>query len=323
METIKNYLDNMFANLPKTNQMLKLKNDILSNMEEKYNELKNDGKSENEAIGIVISEFGNIDELIEELGIKYEDEETLLPTVSQDEAENFMAAKREAGLYIGIGVVLCITGAALLILISTLEDNGIIAQGFPRDFGDTLGLLALFTLVIPAVALFIYTGMKMEKYKYLSDPFTLAPGTKRIVEQKNNSFAVTHMKSVIIGVCLCIFSPVSLFISSAFDGFDGDASTYGLAITLFIVAIAVFIFIYFGSIKEGYGMLLKIGDYTKEKVEENKVIGAVAAVVWPLAVCAFLISGFVFNLWFINWIVFPITGILFGMFSAIYSVLKK
>ena len=38
-------------------------------MEDKYNELKSEGKSENEAIGIVISEFGNIDELINELDI--------------------------------------------------------------------------------------------------------------------------------------------------------------------------------------------------------------------------------------------------------------
>lgn len=319
METIKNYLDNMFANLPKTNQMLKLKNDILSNMEEKYNELKNDGKSENEAIGIVISEFGNIDELIEELGIKYEDDGAMLPSVTQEEAEAFIAAKRESGLYIGIGVVLCIMGAAMLIFITKLAGDGIIAQGLSGDFRDMLGLLGLFALLIPAVALFIYTGMKMEKYKYLSGSFDLAPGTKRIVEQKNNAFASTYMKSVITGVCLCILSCVPLFIASALDG---DVSSYGLIVTLSIVAVAVFIFIYFGSIRESYSILLKIGDYTKEKVEDNKVIGAVAAIVWPLAVCIFLVSGFLFNLWHIGWIIFPITGILFGMFSAAYSIIK-
>lgn len=39
-------------------------------MEDKYNELISDGKSDNEAIGIVISEFGNLDELADSLGIK-------------------------------------------------------------------------------------------------------------------------------------------------------------------------------------------------------------------------------------------------------------
>jgi len=40
METIKNYLDNIFANLPKTKEMERLKSEIYYNMEEKYNELK-------------------------------------------------------------------------------------------------------------------------------------------------------------------------------------------------------------------------------------------------------------------------------------------
>lgn len=69
MDTIAAYLNNMFASLPRTEQTYNLKQDLLANMEEKYHELKKEGKSENEAVGIVISEFGNIDELIEELGL--------------------------------------------------------------------------------------------------------------------------------------------------------------------------------------------------------------------------------------------------------------
>lgn len=320
METIKNYLDNMFATLPKTNEMLKLKNDILSNMEEKYNEMKGQGKSENEAIGIVISEFGNIDELTLELGIKRENEGSAYPNVSQEEAEEFMAAKKQSGLYIGIGVVLCIMGGAMLILLSELADDGIIGRNLAGDFRDMLGLLGLFTLVIPAVAIFIYTGMKMEKYEYLKKHFELTPGTKRALEGEYNSFAPTHMKSVIVGVCLIIFAALPLLTISAIND---DLSTYGLVATISIVAAGVYILVYFGTIKEGYSMLLKIGDFTKEKIENDKVIGAVAAVVWPLAVCLFLVAGFVYNLWHISWIIFPITGILFGIFCSVYSSMKS
>jgi ABC-type Fe3+ transport system permease subunit len=112
---------------------------------------------------------------------------------------------------------------------------------------------------------------------------------------------------------------VALFAASAFDG---DVSSYGVVALLAMVAAAVFLFTYFGSIRESYSILLKIGDYSKKKREENKVIGAVAAVVWPLAVCIFLITGFIYGKWYINWIVFPITGLLFGMFSAVYSIVK-
>ena len=70
METLKNYLENMFLNLPNTPEVRKAKTELLQMMEDKYTELKNEGKAENEAIGIVISEFGNLDELAEDLGIK-------------------------------------------------------------------------------------------------------------------------------------------------------------------------------------------------------------------------------------------------------------
>jgi fatty acid desaturase len=90
-----------------------------------------------------------------------------------------------------------------------------------------------------------------------------------------------------------------------------------------MVAIAVFLFISSGTIREGYEHLLQIGDYDRQKKKENKVIGAVSAIVWPIAVVIFLVSGFVYDKWDICWIVFPITGILFGMFSAAYSIITN
>lgn len=44
METIRNYLDNMFARLPQNKELGRLKEEIYFNMEEKYFELINDGK---------------------------------------------------------------------------------------------------------------------------------------------------------------------------------------------------------------------------------------------------------------------------------------
>ena len=72
METIREYIESMFRNLPQTGKVLKAKQELLSMMEDKYEELKNEGKSENEAVGTVINEFGNLDELAAELGIDEE-----------------------------------------------------------------------------------------------------------------------------------------------------------------------------------------------------------------------------------------------------------
>ena len=70
METIKSYLEAMFANMPNTPEVKKAKDELLTMMEDKYNEMIADGVNENTAVGTVISEFGNLDELAEDLGLE-------------------------------------------------------------------------------------------------------------------------------------------------------------------------------------------------------------------------------------------------------------
>ena len=94
METIKNYLENMFSHLPNTPEVQKAKYELYQMMEDKYNELISEGKSDNEAIGIVISEFGNLDELADSLGIKsFVDPSQAMPaskTLSRETAVAFL-----------------------------------------------------------------------------------------------------------------------------------------------------------------------------------------------------------------------------------------
>lgn len=94
METIKNYLENMFSHLPNTPEVQKAKYELYQMMEDKYNELISEGRSNNEAIGIVISEFGNLDELADSLGIKsFVDPGQAMPaakTLSRETAAAFL-----------------------------------------------------------------------------------------------------------------------------------------------------------------------------------------------------------------------------------------
>ena len=69
METIKNYLETMFMNLPNTPEVRRAKDELGQMMEDKFVELTEAGKTENEAVGTVISEFGNLNEVADALGI--------------------------------------------------------------------------------------------------------------------------------------------------------------------------------------------------------------------------------------------------------------
>ena len=93
METIKNYLESMFRNLPNTAEVLKAKNELLQMMEDKYTELIREGKTENEAVAKVIAEFGNLDEVAASLGIKEvigEKKERTRRNVSLEEIQEFL-----------------------------------------------------------------------------------------------------------------------------------------------------------------------------------------------------------------------------------------
>jgi hypothetical protein len=322
MDTITGYLNNMFASLPRTEQLYNLKQDLLANMEEKYYELKKDGKSENEAVGIVISEFGNIDELIDELGIHAGGEDTLVPMLAPEDTWSYMAAKKRNGFMVGIGVMLCMIGPALLILLVTLADYGFLGGVISEDTAGIIGVSILLVLIALAVGLFIFSGTMMEKYKYLKKGFNLPYFLRTEIEQRSRAFASTYTLSLTLGVSLCVVSPVTVIVWGAINE---DTAGYGVAILLAFIALAVFLFIYYGSIKESFSLLLKEGDYAEiapEKKEEKRIMGALAAIVWPLATGIFLISGFVFERWDVNWIIFPVTAILLGVFGTAYSALK-
>lgn len=81
-------------------------------MEDKYNELISEGKSDNEAIGIVISEFGNLDELADSLGIKsFVDPSQAMPaakTLSRETAAAFLMDSAKHAYLTAFGVLLCI-----------------------------------------------------------------------------------------------------------------------------------------------------------------------------------------------------------------------
>lgn len=115
METIRNYLETMFANMPNTPEVKRAKDELLQMMEDKYNELIAEGVNENAAVGTVISEFGNLDELAEDLGLKKEvdevnnrQENVNRRFVSMDEVKRYLSYRTKSAIFVSVGVMLCI-----------------------------------------------------------------------------------------------------------------------------------------------------------------------------------------------------------------------
>lgn len=260
MEAITTYLDNMFANLPKTEATQKMKSDMLADMEEKYAELKKAGKTDNEAIGIVISEFGNMDELIGDLNVKEKNGDGAPRIVSSQEAEHYLAARKRTGSLIGLGVFLLIVAPAIRVLITQLTEDGIFGIAISEGSKDGVWWRIPFFIVMAcAVGIILNTSLKFNKQHYLKGHFNLQAHVKSRVTKLSDSFNPIYVRSVRVSVCLFILSPIALLLSSLKGD---DAGNYGVPILFTLIAIAAYILIYVVTVRRGYNRLLKKGKFS-------------------------------------------------------------
>lgn len=312
METIKTYIENLFASLPKTEQVSGIKRDMLEQMEEKYNQLKSEGRSENEAVGQVISEFGSIDELTEELGIRpaAAAEETL--PVSGELAEEYLEVSKKNALFCSVGVGLCIFAPAVMMAVNAFDP--------PAAW---IALLPLFALIAAAVALFIVMGVRTEKYKTLEQKTVVLDSiTEERVRARQSAFTPAFAAMIASGVALCILAPIVLILLNEY--LVGQMS---VAVMLAIIAAAVAAFVYAGVRHNSCQVLLNTSD-EKVRMREMgnskaaKVFAALEGLIWPLTVVAFLVWGFRFDGWEICWVLFPAVGILCGVVRGIIKALS-
>lgn len=70
MKSIKHYVDELFKDIPNSEKKEIIKQEITENLEEKVSDLIAQGKEEEDAINKAVIDFGDIEEIKKELGIK-------------------------------------------------------------------------------------------------------------------------------------------------------------------------------------------------------------------------------------------------------------
>ena len=126
MSKVSSYVNNMFCSLPKTKQVVEVKLGMIENMEEKYQALLDDGKSENEAFGIVAADFGSMEELCEEMGWNFDTAEGAAvaaapepapePVFSPELLTEYAAFRKKFIRVMALGIALLSIGTGVLIL---------------------------------------------------------------------------------------------------------------------------------------------------------------------------------------------------------------
>lgn len=271
MEAIREYLSNMFMNLPETPQVLRAKAELMEMMEDKYEELIAEGMSEKEAVGTVISEFGNLDELAEELGIgdfmKKEEEPQEKKSRHADrrwgpeEAKKYVAFAKTHARYVALGVMFCIWGPFLESVF-----DGAINQGYLGTLvGNLLGNMGMFLLVGVAVVLFVLASTRTKEYGKVSR-YTIALDEEAAayVRENQERDEKRRVLKTCIGVFLCIFSVVPSMGSGLCRNLFAKAILDSSV--LFIAGIGVYLLVSGSSLKNRYQELAKAtANYEREQ----------------------------------------------------------
>ncbi len=329
MNTIRNYLETMFANLPNTPEVLKAKDELWQMMEDKYSELIAEGKTENEAVGTVIAEFGNLEELADDLGLNkvLHPERTSIPNgptyteetvsisrreVRFDEVKAYLKDRANNALLVGLGVYLCVSCACPVIL----------SQGFfgRYRFGDAAGILGvtcLIFMVVVAIMLFIISGTRMSKWDFLKkEPCSIDYATADYLKNEKERSGGTSILLLTIGVLLCAICWVPIALGSSIsNNLLGAGSTSVLvSLLLEMVGVGILLMIYSSMITDRYNTLLNLNDQTtvsgtyKNKEDEpvtysDPALGRFMNSYWYIVTCIYLIISFTTFAWGSTWII--------------------
>lgn len=314
METIKNYLENMFSHLPNTPEVQKAKYELYQMMEDKYNELISEGKSDNEAIGIVISEFGNLDELADSLGIKsFVDPSQAMPaakTLSRETAAAFLRDSAKHAYLTAFGVLLCIVAS-----LGPIFCEYIPFTHASDDIAGAIGVTILFLCIAVAVGFFIFSGSISSKWSYLKqEPYCIDFETANWVNERKESYRPTHSMLLTIGIMLCILCAVPAIILDSLNTKSDFVDSLSGGLVLVFIAIGVFMIVFTNMKKSSFDKLLSLngaqtmgGNFVPSqngKVHyENPVVAAIMSVYWSTVTCIYLCWSFITFDWGITWII--------------------
>ena len=244
-------------------------------------------------------------------------------SVSMEEASAFLENRDKAARRVSLGVLLCILSPVLLLLLGALQEQGRIALSEAQAAG--LGLLPLILLVGCAVALFVVTGLRGQKYEYLEKEWIdTRYGVDGMVRDRREKFRGTYTTQLVCGILLCVLSVLPIFAAMFLFGEEGSTPyAFAVALLLVLVAVGVLLIVHASIIWGGYAMLLEEGEYSRENKAENKRNELLSTVFWCAVTALYLGYSFITGAWDRSWIVWPIAGVTYWLVIAVARILRK
>lgn len=190
-EKFRKKVDELFENAPETNRARELKEELLANLMDKYNDLVALGKGEEEAFNIAIAGIGDVEELIR--GLKEKDVFDYAQ-IQKDRKKSALVLSGSIGLYIMSVVILILC-----------------TEVFKVD--DNIAVCIMLTIDAVATCLIIYNAVSRPKYLKADD--TIVEEFKEWKSSTNNEREVIKsIKSIMWMIIVVLYFVLSFAFSS-------------------------------------------------------------------------------------------------------------
>ncbi|MEG0919100.1 MAG: helix-turn-helix transcriptional regulator [Anaerovoracaceae bacterium] len=255
---------------------------------------------------------------IEDEEYSEDDGEESIKHVGLANAVEYLEQRKKASVRIAIATLLCVLSPMTLILLGAASENP--KYGINENIAGGVGLVTLLIIVAVAVLIFILCGFKNAPYEFLEkEPFINEYGVKGMVRERQKNFQKTYVSFNVIGTCLCIISPVFLFIGAFTE--NEFFTVIMLCITMAIAGIGAVFFILAGVPMASMQKLLKEGEYSVKEKKNSIMKEMVSTVYWLLVVALYLGISFITNDWETSWIVLVVGGVLYAAIMVLCNFL--
>ncbi|MBQ1260209.1 MAG: helix-turn-helix transcriptional regulator [Clostridia bacterium] len=248
--------------------------------------------------------------------------------VSKEEVVSYISDIKQNSLLLSMCVLLCIISPILLIFLagaSTYPDTA----GFviSSELAAAIGIVILLLTVALAVAGFVFTGFRLAKCDSLAKGSVCKPGTAAydMLCRERNDFERPFLVNLIIGIVLCILSPLPLIFSAVSEA-DLFYVVCSVDILLLVVSVGVFLIVRVSVIREGYEKLYSSYSINAERREKTStafsVLGGLEEIYWTLLLVVYLVWSFKSMDWHITWLVWVIGGVVWTIIESVFAMVK-
>lgn len=251
---------------------------------------------------------------IEDEEVAEEKSNTPIKRVSMETANEFLEWRKKAAARIATGVFLCILSPITLFIL--MAATTVPTFGVTENVAAALGLSILLIIVAVAVMLFVLCDLKNAPFKFIEkEPFETDYGVTGMVKEKQKEYKNTYALYSVIGIFLCVISPIPLFMGAFAK--NGFLMMIMLTVTMAVVGIGVLLLVIANIRWASMQKLLKEGEFSQNKKTSEKLNSAVQSVYWLVVTAAYLGWSFVTNDWHITWIIWPVAAVLSGIIEVV------